>query len=126
MSTTAKYLRLCILLLPNLARVNLHIFNSQPFRSAPLRNIIGPHKLLLFILFCLSGLLPNLARTIQNYFGRIARVCCYVTITGQLVTSYIPKTNIIGKYVTQVKPVYIYDAIQKASLNIQTLSKTAT
>ena len=63
----------------------------------------------------------------QNYFfGRIARVCCYATITGTLVTSYVTKTNIIGKYVTQVKPVYIYDTIQKASLNIQTLSKTAT
>ena len=64
--------------------------------------------------------------TKQNYFDRIARVCCYVTITGQLLTSYIPNINITRKYVTQVKPVYGYDTIQKASLNIQTLSKTAT
>ena len=53
-------------------------------------------------------------------------LCCYVTITGQLVTSYDPKTNMIGKYVTRVKPVYMFDTLQEANLNLQTLSKTAT
>ena len=48
------------------------------------------------------------------WFVKTRPICCYVTITGQSVTSYSPKTNMIGKYVTQIKPVYVYDTIQKS------------
>ena len=35
-----------------------------------------------------------------NFLLEFTQLCCYVTISGQLVTSYVSKTNTIRKYVT--------------------------